>query len=204
MARASAALPTAADSIHDARSAASLPPPEVDSTPCLLWMPPKLRRRPAYARVFELEDPTIKIGPVGPVHGIGDMDTAVKLEDGDRVVAATMICNAPLFLVRRGDAVRLDVTTDSGPSVRPMPLFPGEKDRPLDPSDDAFKVVGICRTHTHAHYAVVVGRDDLLITWSDGAFRAERMEALRDSTLRCTEGSPPWVDRAAGQNIDPK
>lgn len=167
-------------------------------------MPPKLRGRPAYARVFELEDPTIKIGPVGPVHGIGDMDTAVKLDDGDRVVAATMICNAPLFLVRRGGEVRLHVTTDSGPSVRPTLLFPRDGDLRLDPSDDGFRVVGICRTQARAHYALVVGRDHLLLTWSEGTFQAERMQPLGDSKLRCREGAAPWFERAGGQFSAPQ
>ncbi len=151
-------------------------------------MPPKLRHRAPYARVFELEDPTIEIGPVGPVHGIGDLDTAVKLHEGERVVGAIMICNAPLFLVRLGDAVRLDVTTDSGPSVRATTLFPGKGDSPLDPTDHTLHVAGICRTPTHADYALVVGKDHLIITWSEGTFRARRTTPLASGELlQCHE-----------------
>ncbi|MFO0613209.1 MAG: hypothetical protein U0414_11495 [Polyangiaceae bacterium] len=170
----------------------------IDSAPCLLWMPPKLRHRAPYARVFELERPTIKIGPVGPEHGIGDMDTAVKLEDGERVVAAIMICNAPLFLVHTGAGVRLDLTTESGASVRPHALYPTRGEPPLDPGDATLRIVGICRTHTHAAYALDAGRDHLLVTWSDGAFRARRMAPLPPGEhLVCDEAD--WQREIGGK-----
>jgi tRNA 2-selenouridine synthase len=69
-------------------------------------MPPKLRKRPAYARVFELEAPTIKIGPVGPVHGIGDMDTAIRLDDDERVLIGTLYKQvSPFEAKKRGAAL---------------------------------------------------------------------------------------------------
>lgn len=170
---------------------------EIDSKECSLWMPPKLRKRDAYGRVWAYEETTIKIGPVGASGGIGDMDAAIKLEDGERVDGAQMICNVPVFLVRNRSGVRLFHATDSGESVVPTQLFPppGSAET-LDPRDSSVRVTEICRTSKRAYYNVDLGFDGLLLTWTDGVFTATKMygsSAFGASTLDCREGVGAWA-----------
>lgn len=169
----------------------------VDSKECSLWMPPKLRQKPAYGRVWAYEETTIKIGPVGASGGIGDMDAAIKLDEGARVEAAHMICNVPVFLVRRSGGLRLFHATESGESVVPTVLYPAEGDAGvLDPRDSVVRVTEICRTSKRAYYSLDLGTDGLLLTWEDGVFSATKMYGAGSfgaATLACREGIGAWA-----------